>query len=63
MGCLEDLPKGVENDMTPEEKRSLIKRLAGKLQYLNLSRPDLVFNVSMLSRSVGDEELDSQVEK
>ena len=60
---LEDLPKGAERDMTPEEKRSLIKRKAGKLQYLNLSRPDLVFNVSMLSRSVKDEELDSQVEK
>ena len=61
--CLEELPKGVEKNMTPEEKRSLIKRLAGKLQYLNLSRPDLVFNVSMLSRAVQDEELDSQIEK
>ena len=63
MDCLEDLPKGVEKEMTTEEKRSLERRLAGKLQYLNLSRPDLVFNVSMLSRSVEDWELNSQVEK
>ena len=61
--CLEDLPKGAEAGMTPVQKRTLIKRIAGKLQYLNLSRPDLVFNVSMLSRAVKDEELDNQLEK
>ena len=60
---LEDLPAGLEKDMTPEQKRALIKQVAGRLQYLNLSRPDLVFNVSMLSRAVKDEELDAQVEK
>ena len=49
--------------MTPEERKALIKKTAGKLQYLNLSRPDLVFNVSMLSRTIKDEELDTQVEK
>ena len=49
--------------MTPEERKALIKKTAGKLQYLNLSRPDLVFNVSMLSRTMKDEELDAQVEK
>ena len=61
--CLEDRPKKAEKDMTPDQKRFLIKELAGKLQYLNLSRPDLVFNVSMLSRAVKDEELDNQLEK
>ena len=60
---LEEIPKGMEKDMTPEEKRALIKKMAGRLQYLNLSRPDLVFKVSMLSRTVGDDELDAQVEK
>ena len=60
---LEDIPKDTEKNMTPEEKRTLIKKAAGKLQYLNLSRPDLVFNVSMLSRAVKDEDLNGQIDK
>ena len=36
--CLEDQPKKAEKDITSDQKRFLIKELAGKLQYLNLSR-------------------------
>ena len=46
--------------MTPEENK---KKTTGKLQYQNHLRPDLVFNIWMLSKTVRYDELNAQVEK
>ena len=47
---MEEIPKGIEEDMTDEKCKALIRQAVGKLLYLNLTRPDISFKINMLSR-------------
>ena len=47
---IKDLPQGVDS-LTEEKKQSILKSLVGQLLYLDLTRPDLAFLISDLSRS------------
>ena len=47
---IKDLPQGVDSLME-EEKQSVLKSLVSQLLYLDLTRPDLAFLITDLSRS------------
>ena len=47
---IKELPVGVDS-FSKEEKKSHLKSLVGQLLYLDLTRPDLAFMISDLSRS------------
>ena len=47
---IKDLPQGVDS-LTEEKKQSILKSLVDQLLYLDLTRPDLAFLISDLSRS------------
>ena len=47
---MEEIPVGVEDDMSDEKCKGVIRQAVGKLLYLNLTRPDLSFKINMLSR-------------
>jgi len=47
---MEEIPAGIEDDMSDEKCKGIIRQAVGKLLYLNLTRPDISFKINMLSR-------------
>jgi len=47
---LEDVPNGIEDNMSDDKLKAFLRQTVGKLLYLNLSRPDLAFKVNSLSK-------------
>jgi hypothetical protein len=47
---MEELCAGIEDDMTDEQCKGVVRQTVGKLLYLNLTRPDIAFRINMLSR-------------
>ena len=47
---MEEIPTGIEDDMTDKWCKGVIRQAVGKLLYLNLTRPDISFKINMLSR-------------
>ena len=47
---IKELPQGVDS-FSEEKKQRVLKSLVGQLLYLDLTRPDLAFMISDLSRS------------
>jgi len=60
---MEEVPKGVEDGMTDEKCKALIRQVVGKLLYLNLTRPDLSFKINMLSRLTPGENQQDKVKQ
>jgi len=60
---MEEIPKGIEDDMTDEKCKAVIRQAVGKLLYLNLTRPDISFKINMLSRLMPGENQKDKVKQ
>jgi len=47
---MEEIPAGIEDDMSDEKCKGIIRQAVGKLLYLNLTRPHISFKINILSR-------------
>ena len=47
---MENIPAGIEDTASKDKLRTILRGAVGKLLYLNLTRPDVAFKTSSLSR-------------
>jgi len=60
---MEKIPAGIEDDMTDDQCKSVVRQAVGKLLYLNLTRPDIAFKINMLSRLTPGEDQKDKVKQ
>jgi len=60
---MEEIPNGIEDNMTDEKCKGLIRQAVGKLLYLNLTRPDISFKINLLSRLTPGENQQDKVKQ
>jgi len=60
---IEELPEGLEDDKTDDDCRGIIRKVVGKLLYLNLTRPDISFKTNKLSRMLPGENMKDKVKE
>jgi len=60
---MEEIPTGLEDNMTEDQCKSAVRQAVGKLLYLNLTRPDIAFKINMLSRLTPGEDQKDKVKQ
>jgi hypothetical protein len=60
---LEDIPVGMEDNMSEDKLKAFLRQVVGKLLYLNLSRPDLAFKVNSLAKVTSNTDLKEKVKE
>ena len=60
---LEDVPAGMEDNMSEDKLKAFLRQVVGKLLYLNLSRPDLAFKVNSLAKVSSSTDLKEKVKE